>query len=170
VERPGRPLLLLVTALVLAGAQRAAADRVELSLEHNPIRLTLEAIESATDSIELVTYKFDEGSLEKAAKRALARGLRVRIVADADEAKRQRSRIGDVHEAGAEVRVWKKGKLHAKWAAFDGRTVLTGSFNWTESAQHKNVELIHRTDDPATAKRFGELFELLWDRSEPFED
>ena len=48
--------------------------------------------------------------------------------------------------------------------------MLTGSFNWTESAQHDNLELIHDVDTPEVVKRFQELFEALWDRSEPFED
>ena len=63
--------------------------------------------------------------------------------------------------------VRRKGKLHAKWTVVDGKRVLTGSFNWTESAQHKNMELIFVNDEPGSVKRFQEIFETLWDHAEP---
>jgi cardiolipin hydrolase len=161
-------LFAVLVSLLLTPAAGRADEQVGLSTDLNPIGLTREAVDAATESIEAVVYKFDEGSVEKALKRALRRGVRVRIVTDGSQAKRSRSRIGDVLAAGAQVHAWGPGKLHAKWTIVDGKKLITGSFNWTESAQHDNLELVRVVDVPATVKRYRELFQALWDRSEPF--
>ena len=63
------------------------------------------------------------------------------------------------------VRLWKKGKLHVKFGIVDSKRVITGSFNWTESAQHDNMELIIVSDEPEVVKKSLELFEKLWDHA-----
>jgi phosphatidylserine/phosphatidylglycerophosphate/cardiolipin synthase-like enzyme len=159
----------LGAALILALASAGVADAsdVFLSSDRNPVVVMREEIGAATDSIDAVLYKFDEHSLHKAARKALDRGVAIRIVADAEEARRSRSQLEDLQKAGARIRLWEKGKLHAKFSIVDGKRAVTGSFNWTESAQHKNMELISIADDPALVKRFTEIFEHLWDRAEP---
>lgn len=138
-----------------------------LSLERNPIVFTREAIQGAKASVDVVAYKFNEGSISKALRQAIDRGVQVRMLVDWDEARRSDSRVRQLLEAGAEVRAWRRGKLHAKFMIVDDSTVVTGSFNWTESAQHKNVELLIELDDPAEVNRVEKQFEELWQLAEP---
>ncbi|MFN9955340.1 MAG: phospholipase D-like domain-containing protein, partial [bacterium] len=42
-------------------------------------------------------------------------------------------------------------KLHHKFAVIDQRTVITGSFNWSPSAAHKNDETVLVIDSPLLA-------------------
>jgi PLD-like domain len=49
----------------------------------------------------------------------------------------------------------------------DDALVLTGSYNWTESASEKNIELIIGVEHQDIVGRFAELFATLWDSSPP---
>lgn len=147
-----------------------AEPHVGLSLDENPVELTRRALRASQTSVAVVVYKFDERGIRRALDDAVERGVAVRLVTDREEASRERSQIAKAAKAGAQVRVWPKDKLHAKFAIVDAEAVLTGSFNWTESAQHKNVELLLIIDQPGAIKQFQELFERLWDGSEPFDD
>jgi len=159
---------LLACALALAIATPAIGSDVYLSLDRNPVEVSKDAIEMAEQSLEAVLYKFDDKGLEKAVKKALESGIRVRVVADAEEAKKAHSYIKEIRKAGAEIRLWERGKLHAKFVVLDGKRVLTGSFNWTDSAQHRNTELVIDLDQPATVKRFQEIFERLWQEAKEY--
>jgi phosphatidylserine/phosphatidylglycerophosphate/cardiolipin synthase-like enzyme len=70
------------------------------------------------------------------------------------------------------VRRWKpkKGKLHAKCLIIDGSRVLTGSFNWTDSASESNVELLLFSDDALVAQEFQKIFERLWEEGKPLKE
>jgi phosphatidylserine/phosphatidylglycerophosphate/cardiolipin synthase-like enzyme len=152
----------LTGCLAITTSMAAHSTEVFLSIDRNPIDVTGEAIATAEKSLDAVLYKFDDKGLKKAVERALQRGIRVRLIADEREAKRQRSYIKDLEKSGAGVRLWNEGKLHAKFAVIDGERVLTGSFNWTDSAQHRNTELIIDLNEPEFVKQFQELFERLW--------
>ena len=40
--------------------------------------------------------------------------------------------------------------------------MLTGSYNWTSSAEESNVELLLNLDDPRDVEQFEWAFETLW--------
>lgn len=161
--------LAVVVAVGLSAGPGSATD-AWLSFERNPIDVTVERIDDAEETVDAAVYKFDEGSIRKALRRAIARGVRVRMVVDYDEARARGSRVRDVIRAGAEVRVWRKGKLHAKFVVIDRAEVLMGSFNWTESAQKQNVELLVELDQPDEVKRLEALFEVLWQKADRLGD
>jgi len=170
-------LLLCLTILVLGGctslqAKHAPPPLVGLSLDHNPAEVTSDVIAMAERSVAALVYKFDNDTILKAIEKAVARGVSVRLLLDGSEAKRKRSLAGDARKAGAEVRRWKpkKGKLHAKCLIIDGSRVLTGSFNWTDSASESNVELLLFSDDASVAQEFEEVFERLWEQGKPLKD
>ena len=52
--------------------------------------------------------------------------------------------------------------MHHKFAIFDRRITLTGSYNWTRSAAEYNEENILVTHDRRIADRFQQEFERLW--------
>ena len=43
--------------------------------------------------------------------------------------------------------------MHHKFALFDGRRLMTGSFNWTRSASEQNEENLIVTADPVLVAR-----------------
>jgi phosphatidylserine/phosphatidylglycerophosphate/cardiolipin synthase-like enzyme len=174
---PAARLLLCITFLVLGGytslqAKQAPPPVVGLSLDHNPAAVTSDVIAMAEQSIAALVYKFDNEKILQAIEKAVARGVTVRLLVDGSEAKRKRSQAGDAKKAGAEVRRWKskKGKLHAKCLIIDGSRVLTGSFNWTDSASESNVELLLFSDDAPVAQEFQKIFERLWEEGKPLKN
>jgi len=150
--------------LFLALGASAAPPEPEAIVGRDSVTITIEALEAAENTVDVVVYKFTEETLLAAVDRAVTRGVRVRILADTPESSSDESLLGAAILAGARVRAWdpKRGKLHAKFAVFDGRRVLAGSFNWTRSAARSNVELLISFREPNSVDRFAALFEGLW--------
>ncbi|MFV0547617.1 MAG: phospholipase D-like domain-containing protein, partial [Limnobaculum xujianqingii] len=54
--------------------------------------------------------------------------------------------------------------MHHKFAVFDDRYLLNGSFNWTKSASQYNYENILITDSPTPLAFYQQEFTRLWQR------
>ncbi len=138
--------------------------KVTLSDERNPADALTEAFAGAERRIDAAVYKFSLSTIFRALEEALDRGVAVRLVVDKRLIDRETDGfVGKLAEkkAGVTVRKWIGDKLHAKFVIIDDRQVLSGSYNWTKSAE-KNTELLLRFDDPASVERFTILFEGLW--------
>lgn len=55
--------------------------------------------------------------------------------------------------------------MHNKFAVFDGKLAVTGSFNWTTSADDYNFENALFLSDPAIVARIEEEFERIWSQA-----
>jgi len=91
------------------------------------------------------------------------RGVKLRILSDNDKANDFGSDIDRLARAGVAVRIDRTPvHMHHKFGIFDGRLLLTGSYNWTRSAHDENAENNVLTDDPTLVKAFTVEFERLW--------
>ncbi len=52
--------------------------------------------------------------------------------------------------------------MHHKFALFDGRTLLNGSYNWTRSAFTQNEENVVVGSDERLVAVFQEQFDKMW--------
>lgn len=57
-------------------------------------------------------------------------------------------------------------KLHHKFAVVDGKTVITGSFNWSPSAAHGNDETLMILESPQLAAHFIREEDRMWQGAE----
>jgi phosphatidylserine/phosphatidylglycerophosphate/cardiolipin synthase-like enzyme len=72
--------------------------------------------------------------------------------------------IAKLQAAGVPVEVSEQARLlHHKFAVIDGRYVVTGSYNWTESAERRNRESLVILDCPEVAS----VFATEWDSIRP---
>ena len=55
--------------------------------------------------------------------------------------------------------------MHNKFAIFDGKLLVTGSYNWTDSGERFNHENVVILDDPAVVQRYKDSFEHLYNGS-----
>lgn len=55
--------------------------------------------------------------------------------------------------------------MHNKFAIFDGRLLLTGSYNWTDSAEDYNWENVIILDDTAVVRAYKDEFEMMWKKA-----
>lgn len=129
--------------------------------------LIIEAIDGARKQVLVQAYLLTSKPIAQALKAALRRGLDVRILADAQQlSKGESSKIPELAAAG--IPVWLETayqNAHNKVIVIDAGSasaaVITGSYNFTWSAQHKNAEnvLIAR-HNPSLATQFA----LNWER------
>lgn len=124
------------------------------------------AVRAARREVLVQAFSFTSRSIARALIEAKARGVDVRVTADAAETERiENGRIPDLAAAGVAVFIEDRYQsAHNKVMVIDadasGGTVITGSFNWTFAAQRRNAEnvLIIR-GNPALARRYRDNWE-----------
>ena len=55
--------------------------------------------------------------------------------------------------------------MHHKFAIFDGKFLVTGSYNWTDSAERFNLENAVVLTDPVVIQRYLVQFDQLFNGS-----
>ena len=120
-------------------------------------------LSGAERSVDICVFTITDNRISKEILRAHQRKIAVRIITDNEKAFDRGSDIETLEKAGVPVRVdLTEHHMHHKFAVFDQRIVLTGSYNWTRSADHYNHENILVTDDGRFATAFMHTFETLW--------
>lgn len=131
-------------------------------------------IGEAKQSINIAIAWFTQRELFYAILNALDRGVSVSIILIDD--------IINRNEYGLDFSLFikKGGKLcfansrkslmHNKFCIFDNIISITGSYNWTYSAETRNYENIVLTDDRHVTSSFYEQFLLLWSCEKPLAD
>jgi phosphatidylserine/phosphatidylglycerophosphate/cardiolipin synthase-like enzyme len=95
----------------------------------------------------------------------------VRILTDQDKSSDLGSDIKRFHDAGVSVRVDRSPyHMHHKFAVFDARTLLTGSYNWTRTANEFNQENVLVTDDSHFVETYSAVFHQLWEQGRSWSD
>jgi phosphatidylserine/phosphatidylglycerophosphate/cardiolipin synthase-like enzyme len=101
----------------------------------------VKAIDASEREVLVQAYGFTHHAIAQALVRAQQRGVAVRVLLDMKTGKSNRD-VADTLEAG-HVAVREDGKhaiAHNKVMVIDGTVVITGSFNFTNSAETKNAE------------------------------
>jgi phosphatidylserine/phosphatidylglycerophosphate/cardiolipin synthase-like enzyme len=124
-------------------------------------------IASATRQIDICVFTITDDRVSEAIQEAHQRRVSIRIITDDDKSFDRGSDIDRLSRAGIPVRIDRSEyHMHHKFAVFDSKYVLTGSYNWTRSASEKNEENFIITSDPALLYRFEAEFEKLWNQYE----
>lgn len=132
-------------------------------------RIAIEqAMETALSELLICVFTISDDRLSDAIMAAHRSGLTVRVISDNDKMHDRGSDVEHLSQAGVDVRIdCSPEHMHHKFMVIDGHTVMTGSYNWTRSAETRNEENIIAVDDPLLAHRFSEEFERIWKLSEP---
>lgn len=121
----------------------------------------------ANASIHVLIYSFTLDSIGDALVAAHRRGLDVRVVMEREGVGRG-SEYGKLKGAGVPVRLDANPALmHHKVAIIDGSIVITGSFNWTDSAEDRNNENMIVIRSAKVAAIYEGEFERIWGQSAP---
>jgi phosphatidylserine/phosphatidylglycerophosphate/cardiolipin synthase-like enzyme len=185
-ERPTRNpagLAALVAALVLVAATArlpgASAAQIEVCFSPplpdgcDPVRAIEAAVSAAHTSILVQAYEITPGPLVTALIEAHQRGVDVRAIVDYRQLTDRRNHddafaVEHLGEAGIPVLVDKPpGLMHDKVMIIDGEAVVTGSFNYTYSAEHRNVENLLVIHDPALAAQYTQHWRSRASASRP---
>jgi phosphatidylserine/phosphatidylglycerophosphate/cardiolipin synthase-like enzyme len=118
-------------------------------------KAVIDLFNQATTTAHVAIYSLTEPQIVDAIIAAHGRGVNVYILADAAESKssNQATLISKLTQAGVDVRlaVRQKALMHNKVGIFDGKTICTGSFNWTNNAERHNDENLLVVDGPDVA-------------------
>ena len=129
--------------------------------------MIVSALLSARRQVLVQAYSFTSRPIAAALIAARRRGVDVRITADREQAfNGDSSRIADLAAAGIQVLLEVRyASAHNKMMVIDAgladSAVITGSYNWTWSAQNRNAEnvLVMRRNSELTA-----MFAANWHR------
>lgn len=153
---------------------------VETTLDHPDLRdaadVWPEMIAAARRSIDLGQFyasNHEPGRLEpviRALEAAIARGVRVRFLAEQGFVKTYPDTLERLARAGAAVRhldlrATTRGILHAKYFVVDDREAFFGSQNFDWRALEHNYELGARVRDPAIVAGLAAIFAADWARA-----
>lgn len=127
----------------------------------------ISAINRTQKSLHVAIYDLTHADIVAALEVAHHRAVDIRIVADDRQSREPHSEISYLRSRGLAVRLSRgyKGNrsiMHNKFAVFDGKLAVTGSFNWTTSADNYNFENALFISDPTIVARFEDEFERIW--------
>ncbi len=127
-------------------------------------------IDQADNYVDIAMYSFTSESIAEALVRAKERGVRVRILLDKLQAAGAYSQYQYLLDAGIEtITDVHAGIMHNKIAIIDGRILLTGSFNWTKSAEEKNEEnFLLFIDEEKIIRIYQTRLNYLWGFNDTF--
>jgi len=115
-------------------------------------------IDSAEEQILIAMYAFADEQLGDAVIRAHRRGVETYVllgnVRGGDLSERARLVDAGIPVAGAD----EDGLLHHKFVVIDQTTVITGSYDWSETANDLNFENVVVMECPVIAKAFVDEF------------
>lgn len=123
-------------------------------------------LDRAKEEILIAMYDLTMRTLARALERAHGRGVKIRILFDRTQVEGPFSKYRYLKKRGIDCRVEHfEGVFHHKFCVIDRRLVLTGSYNWTASAEFRNQENLVLISEPRVAEGFYRKFEELWEAS-----
>lgn len=144
-----------------SGAVYAATGTVQVAFTpgDNAARLVADAIQQARRQVLVQAFSFTSRDIAFALIAAKRRGVDVQLIADPEQARRiGTSLVDEIAAAGVPVFFDREhDSAHNKVMVIDAdgadAAVITGSFNFTQAAQHRNAEnlLLLRGNPPLTA-------------------
>jgi len=123
-------------------------------------------IKNATQSIDIAMYYLSSRGIAQALIKASQKNVRIRVVLDQSQEIETSSKAGYLIKHGLEIRYHLGfGLMHNKFAIIDAATLITGSFNWTLTAEERNEENLLIINDEQTIEKYKERFNYLWNTS-----
>jgi phosphatidylserine/phosphatidylglycerophosphate/cardiolipin synthase-like enzyme len=144
---------------------RIGSTRVEVyfSPEDGVAKYVLQRLAAAKHSIHFMAFSYTADTIADAMIAKVQAGLSVRGVFESQNAGGTGAAFSRLKQGGVDV--LQDGNyyiLHHKAIVIDARTVITGSYNFTGSAEKDNDENLVIVDDPNLARAFLEEFQRVY--------
>lgn len=115
---------------------------INLSNFVSPKNETINLIKSSKNEIYGLIYKFSDKDIYEELRNKINNNVKVSLIVDDKENNYKNSYSNRIKNLGAYIYFYNYTKLHAKFACFDNKACLTGSFNWSEEGINNNLELV----------------------------
>lgn len=148
------------------GTNRSEDDRAEVHFSPGQdcrVRIQ-ELIRESKAAVDICVFTITDDRITDVIVDAHSRGVEIRIISDNDKANDPGSDLYRMRRLGIAVACDRTADhMHNKFAIFDKRFALTGSYNWTRSAAEHNEENIVVSGDNRLVHAFQRRFERLWE-------
>lgn len=122
----------------------------------------IKQIRKAQKDIKLCIFTISDDEIFKELILKHEKGIKITLISDNDKMDDMGSDVQKLIDAGIETYVDRTSNhMHHKFAIFDEKFLLTGSYNWTRSAYKYNHENIVIQEDTYLVSRFVEEFEKM---------
>lgn len=122
----------------------------------------IKEIDAAKLSIDIAMYSFTSNEIALALVNAKKRGVPVRIIMDDGRTKNSNSKHAFFLQNNFNQKLVEP-TMHNKFAIIDEKLLITGSYNWTNSAEKRNFEnILFIRNSPELIKQYKTQFEGLW--------
>lgn len=123
----------------------------------------IKEIKSAKQELRICVFTISDDRITDAILEAHSRNVTITIITDNDKTLDVGSDIGFLSKKGIRIKIdTTSNHMHHKFMIVDGRSVTTGSYNWTNSAAKYNQENIIVTADKAVVSAFSKEYNRLW--------
>ncbi len=118
------------------------------------------ALDCAKDEVRLMAYSFTAKPIADALIRSHKRGVHVTVILDKSQLKARASKMKDLVNHGILVYVDRAHAIaHNKVIIIDKKTIITGSYNFSQAAEQRNAENVLIMDAKELAQRYLQNFE-----------
>lgn len=149
--------------LLPAAAPQARVAEAWFSPGLGCVNRIMQLVAGARSTLDVCVFTITDDRIARALLEAHARRVKVRLLSDNEKSEDLGSDIPRLAQAGIPVVIDRTEKhMHHKFAVFDQRLVLTGSYNWTRAAADENEENLVVSDEPRLVSAFVAEFERLW--------
>lgn len=149
--------LLLVPAVARAGPPDITRADAYFSPEGGATEAVVRELDRARAEVRVQAYSFTSAPIAKALTAAAERGVDVQVILDKSNRTARYSAADFLLHHGISTRIDARHAIaHNKVMIIDGRTLITGSFNFTTAAEAHNAENLLILDFAALASRYLE--------------
>ena len=125
-------------------------------------------INQAKETMKICLFTISDNEISRAILSAKKRGVHVKIVTDDDKVGDLGSDVASMAKSGIPVKIdGKRGHMHHKFCVIDNSLIITGSYNWTNSAAERNYENILVNTDIKVVNSYIHEFNHLWENLSP---
>ena len=168
-------LLIFTTIILLSLTPCQAADslttsHVYFSPKGGCTKAITDTIGQAKQSILVQAYSFTSYPIAEALIDAQKRGVKVEAILDKGQLHEKKTKLGLIAKGG--VITYLDGAhaiAHNKVMIIDGKTVITGSFNFTTAAEEHNAENLLILDDTALAAQYANNWRIHQKHSDRYQ-
>lgn len=150
-----------------------AEEQTQTEVYFSPGNECLDAIRNrimaSYKTIDICIFTISDNRISDVLIDALKRRVQIRLLTDNDKLWDLGSDVEELSKAGVPIKIDATANhMHHKFALFDGKYLLTGSYNWTRSAAERNHENVMITTDRKAYKAYAEEFGRLWEEMEVY--
>jgi phosphatidylserine/phosphatidylglycerophosphate/cardiolipin synthase-like enzyme len=143
--------------LTVFGIVNAAPIDVYFSPNGGATAALVREIDAAKTDIRVMTYQLTSKPIAEALIAAKARGVTLNVIVDKSQSKSTIDQYCCAAKVAAATHALMDRKhpiQHNKVILIDGKTVITGSFNFSNAAEKANAENVLVIRDPALAQKY----------------